>query len=481
MSGPPRLRLTLAAFVAALMVLGLALPAAALAVERTLTINYAGEGEGVVSCKAGSGPIEECEPEYPSGTALTLFAEPEEGSVFGGFSAGGGSAACSTSPCAFTLNANSSVTATFNVEQFKLKVKIVGEGSVECITGGPLEPCEAEYPSGTELTLVAEAEEESELVEWKVEGSEFGAGTDCEEPEEAECELTLEEDTTVKAIFALQPLLGIEIKGSGSGSVECEVTIGREECSDRYPKGTELILYAEADPAAEFAGWSGACSGKEECELTMEGPRTVAANFESTVKYTLTIDETGPGMVSSSPGSIHCPSACSADFRVGTKVTLTATPAAGSLFDGWAGGGCKGIGTCTLTVSGDMTVAAEFEPKPPPEVEEEPLEAGIAKAAATAQVKAGKAALKLSCSGGPCDGTLQLAAKVKQGHKLKSLVAGRAPFHLAAGAKKTIEVKLSAPVKQELAKGKSVKAKLSGAGVASATVTLVPAKTHKSH
>ncbi len=67
---------------------------------------------------------------------------------------------------------------------------------------------------------------------------------------------------------------------------------------------------------------------------------------------------------------------------------------------------------------------------------------------------------------------MKLSAKVKQGHKVKTLVIGKANFDLAAGKSKTLQVKLSAPAKQELAKGKTLKAKLSGTGVAASTVKL---------
>jgi len=39
---------------------------------------------------------------------------------------------------------------------------------------------------------------------------------------------------------------------------------------------------------------------------------------------------------------------------------LTATTTAGSTFTGWSGGGCSGIGTCTVTLSAATTVAAAF-------------------------------------------------------------------------------------------------------------------------
>jgi hypothetical protein len=41
-------------------------------------------------------------------------------------------------------------------------------------------------------------------------------------------------------------------------------------------------------------------------------------------------------------------------------MTLTATPAVGSTFTGWSGGGCAGAGVCTFILSGAKTVTATF-------------------------------------------------------------------------------------------------------------------------
>jgi hypothetical protein len=162
-------------------------------------------------------------------------------------------------------------------------------------------------------------------------------------------------------------------------------------------------------------------------------------------------------------------------------VTLAATAASGSTFSGWSGAGCSGTASCKVTINADTTVTANFtanakeeakkeEVKPPPPTE------GTAKAAASATVKNGKASLKLTCSGGPCKGTIQLKAKVKQGKKTKNLVIGKASFNIADGASTTLKVKLSGPAKQELAKGKTLKAKTSGSGVSASTVKLKQAK-----
>ena len=77
---------------------------------------------------------------------------------------------------------------------------------------------------------------------------------------------------------------------------------------------------------------------------------------------TLTVSKSGAGSgtVTSSPAGINCGSTCSAAFVSGTPVTLSATPAAGSTFTGWSGGGCSGTGTCVVAMNADTTVTAGF-------------------------------------------------------------------------------------------------------------------------
>jgi Divergent InlB B-repeat domain len=77
---------------------------------------------------------------------------------------------------------------------------------------------------------------------------------------------------------------------------------------------------------------------------------------------TLTVSKSGAGSgtVTSSPAGINCGTACAASYVTGTPVTLTATPAAGSTFTGWTGGGCSGTGTCLVTMTAATTVTAGF-------------------------------------------------------------------------------------------------------------------------
>jgi hypothetical protein len=78
-------------------------------------------------------------------------------------------------------------------------------------------------------------------------------------------------------------------------------------------------------------------------------------------QVTVSRNGTGTGTVTSSPAGINCGTTCNSAFAFGTNVTLTATPATGSLFAGWAGAGCSGTAaTCSLVVNSALNVAATF-------------------------------------------------------------------------------------------------------------------------
>ena len=79
---------------------------------------------------------------------------------------------------------------------------------------------------------------------------------------------------------------------------------------------------------------------------------------------TLTVSRTGSGSgtVTSSPTGISCGTDCTQTYTAGTRVTLTASPASGSKFRGWSGGGCSGTGSCAVTLNASTTVTAIFDP-----------------------------------------------------------------------------------------------------------------------
>ena len=103
---------------------------------------------------------------------------------------------------------------------------------------------------------------------------------------------------------------------------------------------------------------------------TAGGIATSATNFTVMVRLSVTKTSTlgvGKGTVAStsSPDSasqIDCGSNCAVDFAQGTVVTLTATPALLSVFDGWTGCDSASGTTGTLTMTSASSVTARFLP-----------------------------------------------------------------------------------------------------------------------
>lgn len=429
-----------------------------------LAISIVGTGSGEVLCEVENEPAEECEAEYEEGTEVALVPEPETGSEFVKWEGDcTGSGACEPA-----MDEDRSVTAIFDLEPETLTVEVKGPGTVTAPKDIDCPGvCAGIYGFGETVTLTAEPEAGAEFVKWE--------GCDAV-PSAEECEVTMEEDRSVKAVFALVEFtLKVEKKGGGSGTVTSSpagITCG-VTCTAKYLEGETVTLTAFPSAGSEFGEWAG-CEAEPsttECEVTIEEDTTISARFDikppSEFALTVVPAGTGTGTVTSSPAGIDCGIDCSDAYATGTEVTLTATPASGSSFAGWSGA-CAGAGACKVTMSQTRSVTATFtkESTPPPPGP------GIASVAPTAKVKSGKALLKLTCKGeGPCKGSLKLTAKVKSGGKTKNLTIGKGSFSFAAGATKTLKVKLSVPAKQAVAKG-PLKAKAKGSGVRSSTVKL---------
>jgi hypothetical protein len=110
------------------------------------------------------------------------------------------------------------------------------------------------------------------------------------------------------------------------------------------------------------SGGAGCPASDQRGVLRPQGPACDIGAFELQNPTTLTVSRsgTGSGSVTSSPAGIDCGATCSHAYDQGTTVTLTATPASGSRFAGWSGGGCPGTGDCQVTLNGDTEVTATF-------------------------------------------------------------------------------------------------------------------------
>ena len=85
--------------------------------------------------------------------------------------------------------------------------------------------------------------------------------------------------------------------------------------------------------------------------------------------YALTISFSGAGgdAVVSDPKGIVCGASCSGTFSAGTTVTLTPVAGSNAAFESWSGP-CYGSTVCSLTITRDTALTADFRSTlPPPE------------------------------------------------------------------------------------------------------------------
>jgi List-Bact-rpt repeat protein len=169
---------------------------------------------------------------------------------------------------------------------------------------------------------------------------------------------------------AVQFALTVAKAGTGSGTVSSAPTgiACGASCSANFSDGTVVALTASPALGSVFSSWSGVCTGTNpaSCNVTMSAASSVTANFTAVPPVALSISKSGigSGTVTSAPAGINCGTACSADFAVGTSVTLTAAPTGMSSFNIWSGA-CTGSGsTCTLTMDAAKSVTASFGPAP---------------------------------------------------------------------------------------------------------------------
>ena len=179
----------------------------------------------------------------------------------------------------------------------------------------------------------------------------------------ATCNLTMNGARNVTATFdPPAPLfsLAVSVGGAGTGSLTGPGINCPGDCGEDYPPGTPVALTATATGGSTFGGWTGDCVGTTGfvCNLTMTANRTAGVTFNAPtlVPLTVLLAGTGTGTVSGQ----GCTAPCTQNFPVGTPVTLTATPNAGSNFTGWSGD-CTGIGTCSLVMNTAHTVTATFD------------------------------------------------------------------------------------------------------------------------
>ena len=187
-----------------------------------------------------------------------------------------------------TLNATYTDTIDVTLTGNLLFVNVDGTG-IGTVNSEPLGidcgvDCMATFTDGTTITLTAVPDISSHFVAW--DGACTGNG---------DCIFDLNTTETVTATFDINQYdLTIIPVGDGSGVVSSD-PLGIDcgvDCVETLNHGTVVTLTGIPDAGSVFNGWSGPCTGNDECVVTMTDFITATAEFLDDSNVGLTIDST---------------------------------------------------------------------------------------------------------------------------------------------------------------------------------------------
>lgn len=286
-----------------------------------LSVTKSGNGNGSVTSEpAGITCGADCAEVYNIGTVVTLTATPQTGTNFVGWSGG----VCSgTGTCVVTMDQAKTVNAVFTLQIYTMSVAKVGNG-VGTVTSSPSgincgADCDEPFNYGNTVTLTATPNPSSLFTGWSGAGC-SGTGT---------CVVTMTQAENVTATFTLKTFtLNVDKTGNGTGTISSSpsgVNCGAD-CTEVYNIGTVVTLSATPGSGSSFAGWSGACTGNGQCQITVNADTAVTAAFNTfpTVQFSAA----AYGGNESRTASITI--ARTGDLTIASAVTLSTSPGTAS-------------------------------------------------------------------------------------------------------------------------------------------------------
>ncbi|MEK7408931.1 MAG: hypothetical protein AAB225_28035 [Acidobacteriota bacterium] len=245
---------------------------------------------------------------YNSGAVVSVSATPNSGYVFSGFSGDltGGS------PQNLTMNGPKSVTANFTplgqVQHVITTTPVVGL-SVTVDGAGCTSPCTFYWTPGTSHTI---------STAWSYSGppdTRYVFSTWSDGGARTHTITASSSPATYTATFTTQYLLRTAASPAAGGTIS-PATSWRNS-------GTQVQISATANSGYVFSGFSGALSGTTTPQnLTMNGPKSVTANFTATVQHVIT---TTPVGLSLTVEGAPCTSPCTRQWVPGTQYSIGTT------------------------------------------------------------------------------------------------------------------------------------------------------------
>jgi len=317
---------------------------------------------------------------YPFGQAVTLTASVNDGYAFAGWDGdvvdqpadtgtGGGidivqvggddtptvdTGPVLDNPLVVTMDRSRSITALLVPLNRELVLSFTGSGT-GTVQQAPMgdevdNTLVSHYANGTSVKLTADADAGSAFVRWT--GNIPANLLEYENP----LVVTMDRDRTIAAVFEPRLVLGIEVDGEGTVSIEPDL--------QAYGAGTEVTVTATPADGFEFDRWLGSLTGRDAVltfvlnEDTLATavfvPEGEAGNGGTDTGPRLFVDIVGDGTVSPAGGT----------YEDGEEVMLVATPGVGSVFVGWEGAASGTELATTVTINGNTSVRAVFEADP---------------------------------------------------------------------------------------------------------------------
>lgn len=169
-------------------------------------------------------------------------------------------------------------------QSFTLTAAEIGQGTVTSTDGkincqNGTGSCSAVYTAGSSVTLNA-----APGTGW-IFGGWSGACTGSNP-----CTVEMTSNLTATATFGQDVTLAVSEVGQGTvtssdGQINC--TNGSGTCSALYVSGTSVTLNGTAGTGFTFSGWSGPCSGRTSCNLTVNTNLTASSTFVTSPSWAI--------------------------------------------------------------------------------------------------------------------------------------------------------------------------------------------------
>ncbi|MBF0099455.1 MAG: DUF1566 domain-containing protein [Desulfobacterales bacterium] len=297
--------------------------------NKTVTANFSQQTYSLnVSASGGTVTKSPNKTTYSCNEIVTLTAMPNSCYSFSSWS---GDASGTSSSTTITINGNKTVTANFSQSSYSLNVTAIG-GTVT------KNPNKNTYSCNETVTLTAIPDTCYNFSSWSGDASGTSSSTT----------ITMNSNKTVTANFS-QQTYSLNVSASGGN-------VTKSPNKTTYSCNETVTLTASPSSGYGFTSWSGDAAGTNTTTtITMNGNKTVTANFSAMFTLSKSINPVGCATIDVSPDKEF--------YTEGETITLTVTPAACYSFANWSGDGSGTNAKLTLSMNTNKSVVANCTQK----------------------------------------------------------------------------------------------------------------------